>query len=272
MKYFKYLLFVFIGHLINKILSIKFLDKYSKVSTYDGYVVFNSSSFSIGDNMYFSLSTDSPFCSPHLNYLNYKYYSNKNNIDLDITPSKSVYQESESTTTIMGRTTFSTYFTINKKEEEFEASNGNYLYLHFDCTSTVEVENTKNSGGIMNIALTIVLVVFIVVVWIFVIYLSCCRYCRNRKISEAMIISNTNMIGSYGVSPYNNTPYYPQQPIIQQNSNFNVPYAYKNEKMNYEAAPQSIQICQNGNKTASNSNRPAKKKKVEKPKIQNNLH
>ena len=270
MKYFKYLFFVFIGHLINKILSIKFLEKYSKVSTYDGYVVFNSSSFSLGENMYFSLSTDSPFSSSRLNSLNYKYYSNKNKIDIDITPSKFVNQDSDSSTTVMGKTTYSIYFTINKKEEEFEVSNGNYLYLHFDCTSTVEVENTKKNGGTMNLALTIVLVVFIFVVWIFVIYLSCCRYCRERKIREAMIISNTNMIGSYGVSPYNNTPYYPQQPVIQQNSNINVPYAHQNEKLNFEAAPQSIQICQNANKTPSNTNRPIKKKKVEKPNIQKN--
>ena len=66
-----------------------------------------------------------------------------------------------------------------EKKTEFSKTNGEYLYLKFNCYSKVTVESTKMSGS----KLTIIIVIVIAVVGIIIlsIYLN---YYRKKKSSR----------------------------------------------------------------------------------------
>ena len=272
MKYLASFLLIFFGYLLINILSIQTLNKYGKIQTNEGCVVFDSSSFSNGEEMYFTLSTDG-YCS-YLDKLNYNYISSIDSLDIN-TPSTPymVSMESRSSTKINGRlTSFSAYFTIKKKEEQFQGSNGNYLYLEFDCYYKVEIENTKESGAKkILIGMIIGFVVFFVLIVIIIIV---CCYCRRKRMAAraAMMSNNVAMSQTYGVSPYGATPIYGQQVMMQPYPNNNVVYtyqnpnmAYMNNNMNFANYPNTVQVVQNGVNQQSLSNRKMNQK-YEKPK------
>ena len=94
--------------------------------------------------MYFTLSADG-VCYDSLETLNYIYLSN-----VTESPSStpfSVKKDSDETVNVVGRvSSFYAFYTIEKKKTEFSNTNGEYLYLKFNCYSKVTVENTKMSG------------------------------------------------------------------------------------------------------------------------------
>lgn len=273
MKYLAFFLLIFFGSLLISIFSIEILNKYGKIYTRKGYVVFDSSSFSNGDKMYFTLSTDG-YCVYNLDILYYNYLSSTNTIDMQtISTPYWVRRDSSSTTTVNGYvTSFSAYFTIQKKEEQFGDSNGNYLYLEFNCNSHVEIENTEESGTTnIVIGLIIAFVVFFVIMVIIIIV---CCICRRKRMAarRAMMSNNVAMAQAYGVSPYGVTPIYGQQVMMQPYPYNNVVYAYQNpnmanmnNNMNFASNPNTIQVVQNGVNQQSLSNRPINQN-YEKPK------
>ena len=274
MKYLAFFLLIFFGFLLINILSIEILNKYGKIYTTQGYIVFDSSSFSNGEKMYFTLSTDG-YCVYNLDTLYYNYLSSTNSIDI-VAPSTPyrVKRDSSSKTTVNGYvTSFSAYFTIMKKEEEFGNSNGDYLYLTFNCYEDVEIENTKESGAKkILVGLIVGFVVFFVIV--IVIIIVCC-YCRRKRRAAraAMMANNEVMAQTYGISPYGATPIYPQQIMMQPYPNNNVVYAYQNpnmaymnNNMNFANNPNTVQVVQNGVNPQSFSNRQMNQK-FEKPKF-----
>ena len=268
MKYFKNLLFIFLGYLFILILStIEFLSKYGKTSTSQGIVIFDSGSFSNGDKMYFTISTDG-VCQD-LSSLTYSYENSKE-CNSHSNPTQTVNKDSISSTSVNGRvTSFSVYFTIKKKPEEFGTSTGQYLLLNFDCNYRVEIENTKISGATKDLIIVIVIVSVVVI-----IIISICIYCnckRRRRRAPPMMF-NDDMAPSYGVSPYGATPYYGQQPIVQPYPISNASSVYQNpnmvpmnNNMNF-AAPQAVQIVQNSGAPPTGTNR-YMSQKYKKPKM-----
>ena len=51
--------FIFLGYLIINVLSTEILRKDGSVKTRDGYIIFDSSEFLIGDTMYFEIESSS---------------------------------------------------------------------------------------------------------------------------------------------------------------------------------------------------------------------
>ena len=94
--------------------------------------------------MYFSISVRVN-C---LDTLKYKYYDNVIEVDNEILTSSTFHQISKTTKNERNDSTlYSAYFSIQKKANDLDGSNGNYLLLVFDnCSGTVEIENIKDLG------------------------------------------------------------------------------------------------------------------------------
>ena len=135
--------FIFLGYLIINLLSIEILRKDGSKKSTDGYIVFDSSEFLVGDTMHFEIESSSS-CD---DYLYYQYYDNIDNINISYSNFNQMYsvkynfqssvkvnEESQSLTR---------HFKIEKKREELADLEGNYLYLEFDCFGSVEISNTK---------------------------------------------------------------------------------------------------------------------------------
>ena len=126
---------IVLSYLFIKILTQEILSKYDKTSTKQGYIVFDSSSFSNGDKIYFTLSADG-LCYNSLKALNYTYLSSATE-----SPSRIPYcveKDSDEKTKFAGRvTSFHAFFTIEKNKNEFSNSNGEYLYLKYNCNDEV---------------------------------------------------------------------------------------------------------------------------------------
>ena len=209
--------FIFLGYLIINILSIEILRKDGSKKTRDGYIVFDSSEFLVGDTMHFEIESSSS-CD---DYLYYQYYDNIDNINISYSNFNQMYSVKynfQSSVTVNGELqSLTRHFKIEKKREELADLEGNYLYLEFDCFGSVEISNTKSSGKTI-IIIVVVIVVFIIVVLIFVLVFCCiCRYYK-RSINN---IYDTPV----GYPPQVN-PYYPQQPIYPPPYGIN-PMAYQ---------------------------------------------
>ena len=250
MKYLRHFFLIFLGYVFINILAQGILGKYGKIHTNSGYVIFDSSSFSNGDKMYFTLSGGSScYYYNNLDRIGYKYISSSSESLSTISPSYFVYKDGQSTSSRNGYiTSVKSYFTIKKKESQFEGSNGEYLYMEFYC-SDVDIENTKESGAKKGAIIAIIVTVIFVVILV-VLVVICCYLRRKRMLARrAMMINGPGMVPGYGVSPYGATPYYGQQPVYPSG---NVVYATQtrnlanmNNNMNF-ATPQTVQVVQNG--------------------------
>ena len=263
MKLLKYLIFLCFFYI--NILSQKILSQYDETSTTKGYIVFDSSSFANEDKMYFTLSTDG-VCYDYLDFLYYTYLSNAAEL-----PSSTLYnvrKDSAETTTINRKvSSFHAFFTIEKNKNEFKNTNGEYLYLEFDCLSKVNIENTKMSGSKLTTILVVVFVVIIIIIFSIFIY----YYRKKRAANAAMMNINPYLFQGNGVSQYSGNFNYGQQPIMNispYSNNVNVYQSpnqnYMNNNMNFSASPQNVQVPQNGENLSSNR---VMDQKNEKPKI-----
>ena len=248
MELLKY--FIFICYLYINILSRKILSQYGETSTTEGYIVFNSSSFANGDEMYFTLSTDG-MCKNSLDILYYTYLSNAT--ESPLTTPYNVRKDSVRNKTVCGKiTSFRFFFTIEKKEKQFKNKNGEYLYLKFNCSYQVEIENTKEIGK------TTGAIIAIVIVSIGIIAISIYIYCykKQRATKEAMMNSNPYMFQGNGVSQYSANSNYGQQPVMSPYTNgVSVYQGPNNQNMNFSASPKKVKVVQKEKNLSSKSNR-----------------
>ena len=112
MELLKY--FIFICYLYINILSRKILSQYGETSTTEGYIVFNSSSFANGDEMYFTLSTDG-MCNNSLDILYYTYLSNAT--ESPLTTPYNVRKDSVRNKTVCGKITSFRFFLLLRKKK-----------------------------------------------------------------------------------------------------------------------------------------------------------
>ena len=244
MGVFKALSFIFLGWLIINVLSFEILQKYGTLKTWDDHIVFESKDFSIGDEMYFSLKTVN-YCD---DYLYYQYYDNIDDINDNIDPTYYVIYDSKSSVTVNGvLESLTKSFIIEKKGEDLNGLNGNYLYLKFDCPGSVEIENTKSSGKSTIIIIIIVLIVVVLaIIIIFIVIFFCC--CKKARALNRL----PNIPQNYG---YQVNPYYQQMPVYPQYVNNamvyqmpssipNIVYVNSNNANNYNM-PQNVPVVEN---------------------------
>ena len=162
MTYLRYSIFIFSSFLIIKVfLSTTILEKYGSISSMNGKVIFNSKSFSEGEKMHFKITSYKECESP----LYYEYYSNINDINLELNSfppywkSSKVY-ETESYNNII--TSSTNYYTLEKKVDE-NKSNGDYLLLVVDCgNGKVDFENTEKDESVKVIIMIVVGVILVI--------------------------------------------------------------------------------------------------------------
>ena len=248
MGVYKFLSCIFLGWLIIKVLSIEILQKYGSIKTYGDHIVFESNDFSIGEKMYFSFKTVSDWNE----YLYYQYYDNIDDINYSIYPTHYVRYDYQSSVTVNGvLQSLTRHFIIEKKREDLNGLNGNYLYLQFNCIGSVEIENTKGSGKSTIIIIVIVIIVAVIVIIIIFIVIFCCCCKKARALNR---LSNIQENYSYQVNPY-----YPQMPIYPQYGNNamvyqvhnpisnpipNIVYVNSNNPNNYNM-PQNVPVVEN---------------------------
>ena len=287
MKIFKKYFFLFFGYLIINVLSIEILQKYKSIETSDIRIAFDSSEFEEGKKMYFEFKTDFDCeCDDYLYYQYYDNFDNINNIDnIDYYYNKTIYNKgkmysvksySKSTVTINNKKSITKNYEIEKKKEELNDLNGNYLYLEFDCCGPVKITNSETSGNTTMIILIVVLVAAVIGVFAYVIY----RRCRRRRMEL--------MNGPYPYSegyPYPANTYFPQQPgypppygNASHAQVYNAPYTTPNgiihnpNDSNDNDMPTKIQVIPKGGNIPPgaipqiSSKRNMKPKKMKKPK------
>ena len=168
------------------------LKKHKKVTVpaSDRLIIFDSSDFEKGEEIYFKITAD----SFNKDYLLYKFFDNgvsMSNEDLDnykkSTPSKTdnKYDGGE----IVSVTK---YYTIKKDERELGSLEGKYLVIVFDCAGNVLIENTKENEGKTTMIVVIVVVVVVVIAAAICIYC----YCKKKKALANGTTTNEVYVGN----------------------------------------------------------------------------
>ena len=195
----KYLIFFFFYiSLFTKVFSLKpgaDFGKYEKtyVSSTDGYVVFDSSEFNTGDNIYFKIT-----CSYFvLDYIEYEFLDDLDKAD-PFFGTEYCYSTLTDTEYEYGVTIRETkYFTIKKDNIHLGNLNGDYLVLYLYCGgSNISIENTKEDQSNIGLIVGIVIAVIAFVVLIIIIV-----YCCKRHKRLAMMQANPVYSGSAAVIP-----------------------------------------------------------------------
>ena len=173
----KFTFFIIISFFIMNIFSIQILKKYGSLKVNEEFVIFESDSFSLEENMFFKISTGE-YCE---DYLYYEYYNDNDDLSsLSLYPPLYfVMQTSQSSMKENDQITSMTrYFTIDKKKTELNSSNGKYLLLNYKCNSQYEIENTESDGS--TTIIIIIIIVFCVIIVIIIIVTVV--YCYRRKV------------------------------------------------------------------------------------------
>ena len=254
----KFTSLIYYSLLITGVFSIDILKKYGSLKTSGQYVIFESSGFNIGESMYFTIKREMKFDS----FMYYKYADNIDGVDTtDFHYFKS--SNSESSTKVNGRiTSHERYYSIEKKNSEFDGTNGNYLVLKIPGFGEYEIENTKSSG-----ATTIIIIVVVFVVVVIIIVVACIIF--NRYRARKMMLMRANRM-PYGVAGYpqpmypvyGNSQYMYQNPAMYANMYQNPPVMI-NTPMNVQVLQRDVNV-----KLPDSSMREVNDK-YEKPKINN---
>ena len=232
--------FLFFAYFMSKVFSKEILNKYSSTQTSKGYIIFDSSQFKIGDEMYFVIKASNDFCSKNLYY---DFYDDTDSINVLSEPYYYISSESFSSTSVNGKvTSYKLYFTIKKKENELNGKSGNYLFMKFDCSGSIEFENTKKNESFAVIAIVFIVFGVIILIFIVICIIVCCV---RRKIIRRNIPPSGQV---YTVNPY----YIQGQPMNQvQYANYAyvypAPTAYNpySNPNNANIAP-NVPVYQNG--------------------------
>ena len=256
--------------LTTNVLSFEILQKYSKVSTYEDYVIFNSTGFSENQEIYLQFQAKD-ICD---DYLYYEYYDDKDLIYY-VTPKYSTKQEFQETTRVNGVVKkYVMFFTIKKVNNELDGLKGNYMLLNFGCNGEVEIKNSKKNEKYRS--LTVVLICLGVFLFVIIVIVIVCCYCRKMKRAARLqnIYQENQYYSGQPVCPqYVNNPFIYQTPNQVQNPNMNM-MEYSSPSPNdmpYMNAPKNVKIVQKGaaskNQQAEpSSNREIISKKFQKPK------
>ena len=194
------------------------LKKYEKVTvpSTEAHIIFDSSDFKKGEEIYFKVTAD----SFNEDYLLYKFFddgASMANVDLDTykkaTPSKTDNEyDGEEIVSV------TKYFTIKKDERDLGSLEGKYLVIVFYCTGNVLIENTKENEG--KTTMIVIIVVVVVVVIAVAICIFC--YCKRRKALANGTTTNEVYVGNndpnYNMNPGNNANVYNKN---YNNNNYN---------------------------------------------------
>ena len=151
MPTFPYYLFLFLS--FNLIKSAPYINhlvfnRYENITSYDGYVIFNSSDFKIGDNMQFILRILEGFIQSGYNNIEYYYINSLNDY-------REYYNEPftvDFITTVYYNESFhdyeKRYFIIKKRNEEMGITFGRYLVIKYHTLNNIAfIENIKEDDG-----------------------------------------------------------------------------------------------------------------------------
>ena len=214
------IIFIFLSFLFCEILSTETLKKYSTFTTIRKYAIFESKEFSIGDKMYFKLTTSEE--QNHSLELKYEYFTTKTeaqiNLDSNYIPKNSVSSQVSQSSSLGSIGTYSRFFTIEKKSSELGDSNGDYLLLYYNFDGEIKFENTKSSGETKIIIIIIVVfVVFIVVTLVIIVFCYCCCFKRRRSYGYVQSLYPVMPMPLYGQGPiYVQGPGYQQGQMLVQ--------------------------------------------------------
>ena len=200
----KYSLFIFILFLIdNSLCTIQTISQYGSLTTNSNEAFLDTSGFSVDEKIYIKVTTKNyAYC---INGLDYDFYETNTGSYFN------AYQHTTSSTTssvsVGGSTETTYYYTVKKG-----SSKDNYLYMEFDCTGQIKIENTEDDDG--NTIMIVAIVVSIVVVIIIIIIIVCvCRRCRTQgRVYGGVGYGTPYPVGAvgYGVTPYA----VPIQPVV----------------------------------------------------------
>ena len=194
------------------------LKKYEKVTvpSTEDHIIFDSSDFKKGEEIYFKVTAD----SFNDDFLLYKFFddgASMANVDLDTykkaTPSKTDNEyDGEEIVSV------TKYFTIKKDERDLGSLEGKYLVIVFYCTGNVLIENTKENEG--KTTMIVIIVVVVVVVIAVAICIFC--YCKRRKALANGTTTNEVYVGNnnpnYNMNTGNNANVYNKN---YNNNNYN---------------------------------------------------
>ena len=185
---------------------------------YDGGIIFDSSDFKEGDEIYFKVKAvyfyDSSIYYEFVDDLSTYYPS----------PWFEDYFEAFSTKTDYEGINVIHYYTIKKDKYHLENHKGKYLVIYFDCDGLVTITNTVENEG--NNATVIAVV--IVVVAVVIILLGILIYCYRRKKMAQMAYGMQVAPQSYGVQNVQNCGNQ-----YNQNNNMNMNFNSNNQMNGY---------------------------------------
>ena len=168
------------------------LKKYKKVTVpaSDELIIFDSSDFDIGEEIYFKIIAD----SFNKDYLLYKFFDNGVSMSNDNLNNYKKANPSKTDNEYDGGNIVSVtkYYTIKKDERELGSIKGKYLVIVFDCTGNVLIENTKENEG--KTTMIVVIVVVGVVVIAAAIWIYC--YCKKKKALAEGTTTNEVYVGN----------------------------------------------------------------------------
>ena len=224
------------------------LKKYGtiKVSGTDGGIIFDSSEFKEGEDMFFKIEA-------LIFYDNNIYYEFVDDLSTYYpSPFYYNYFSAYYTNTDYDGSYEIHYYTITKDKAHLGNLKGKYLIIFFECSGFVTITNTKENEG--NISTIIaVIVVIIVVIGIGVLIYYCIRRRKNAQMIQ-MTNAQVNQVYNQNNMNQNNNMY--NTNIMNQN---NIIYNQNNMIPNYNPNPnnnnQNINININVNQNKTNSNR-----------------
>ena len=230
----KFTFFIFFSFIITNVFSYDILKKYGSLITNGHYIVFESGYFSIGDKMYFEISSEY-ICDKRLYY---EYYDDLKSIS----ENKPIFYKeytSESLVTEDGKTGVpKRYYTIEKDGEELRETYGNYLLLYFDCFGEFKITNTESDGSNQTIIIIIIVICVLVVIAIVITIVCVCLYKKRRQ----KMMNQMNQMPKNYVSP--NGPYYQKQALTYPQKANNNQMIYQNPQFIINS-PSNVQIIQN---------------------------
>jgi len=222
------------------------LEKYKKItiSSYNFYIVFDSSDFKIDEEIYFKITAEGGFARPEIYY---EFFDNlKNYTSINIKPAYSTNDRSDDDGEIR-------YYTIKKSSSNLGSSEGKYLIIFFYCEGLVEIENIDKD---YEIIITIIVIIIIIIVGIIILIVYCCKRRKyrliNNNVSPTAEQSNLNTYINNNAQAQTNGNNYNQEYINNRQAQINV--------NNYN---QGYNSSNNQNINSNNNNKSKKQKKNE---------
>lgn len=168
--------------IISRISTIEIIPKYGKKTINDDEALLDVSDFDSGDKIYISITATYSGYSTKLCYKFYDSFASSFNCNQ--------YADWSSSTSSYSTETYN--YKIKKNN-----SNSKYLYMSYQFTPPVTIENTEDDSTVTVIIIVVVVFVVVVVV-VIIIICCCCKRCRARRYGA---VPYPGFVG-YGVTPY----------------------------------------------------------------------